>query len=267
MRYLVFLFTLILLTLPFSSVSGEVDVERSVSYYVRGLEILEDWRTEEDLDMAISQFNRAVEINPIYTNAYIELAYCYLKKYEMDPLTDEYFDVISSYVYNIVSLGTEFDEDYSDAYNIMGNAFEVKGDFAGAERFYSFATEMDSALGYKNLGNLYYRQGRYSNAVDSYLGAIELNPYDLTLYCKIVSASDGLGRRIDGYDDYNEICDVVKSYAPDYEYYLETGQDPSEARSEPEGSNQEPLGVPGFGAVSVALASVLAYFVFKKKKL
>ncbi len=60
-----------------------------------------------------------------------------------------------------------------------------------------FASDIDPAQTFINLGNEYYRSGRYSQAIDEYRRAIEVNPYSDEAHASMGMAYYRLGRRDD----------------------------------------------------------------------
>lgn len=278
MKYSILLALIIFLGIPFSVMGAEIDINGSISYYSAGSEFLYNWESDSDLIKAVYQFRKSVQLNPFFTQGYIELAYCYLKLYENNPVNEDYYNEIMTNSYKAIDLGSTFNENYSEAYRIMGNALQIRGDYDNAIKFYNFAIEKGSIYAYKDLGELYYTQGNYQECIRFYSNSIFLNPYNLDVYCKIVSASDNLGIKIERYDEYNSICQKGTELDQELSSLLEdnssanenTNNNTNDSEYNQENqttppSNTETKNTPGFEIPSVVIAAIIGYFLLRKR--
>nr|2AVP_A Chain A, synthetic consensus TPR protein [Methanothrix harundinacea 6Ac] len=66
----------------------------------------------------------------------------------------------------------------AEAWYNLGNAYYKQGDYDEAIEYYQKALELDprSAEAWYNLGNAYYKQGDYDEAIEYYQKALELDP-------------------------------------------------------------------------------------------
>jgi tetratricopeptide (TPR) repeat protein len=115
--------------------------------------------------LALTDFNKAIELNPSNIDAHLNRDILYLQQGDIDSAMADLNVVISL-------------EPSSKAYNILGTAFEFKGDFNNAISEYSTAIEMDpeNAAAYFNRGNLYSKHHYLDKALADADKAITLNP-------------------------------------------------------------------------------------------
>jgi Flp pilus assembly protein TadD len=183
---------------------------RAYGYYVqgRGYKDIYDAKAEaEDLNTAIRQYLKALELDPAYALAHAGLAEAYWTKYEdtRDPAWIEMArascaEAIRSdgrlapgYItLGIIEIGTgkyeeairELDQALSrdpesfDAYLQLGIAYQRLDDFAQAEKNFGLAIRSKpyNWLGYSYLGVLYFLTQRYDDAEKQFREVTELNP-------------------------------------------------------------------------------------------
>jgi len=141
-------------------------------YYDTGLDFL----GKKMYDEAIAAYQKAIELNPQYTNAYRYLGVAYRKK----GMNDE---AISAYKKAI-----ELNPQYTEAHNELGIAYYNKKMYDEAISAYKKATETNPQYvsAYSNLGLAYRKKGMNDEAIGAYKKAIEINP-------KYTLAHNGLG--------------------------------------------------------------------------
>ena len=151
-----------------------------------------------DYEMAISSYNKAIELDPEYTEAYNNRGSAYLQRGDYDAAISDFDKAI------------ELNPRFTDAYNNLGYVYDAKGDYAKAIQNYDQAIElnpMDADI-YINRGNVYVNKGDYDQAIKDYDKAIELNPqlaeayYNRGLACSIKGDYD---QAIKGYDKAIEL--------------------------------------------------------------
>lgn len=145
-----------------------------------------------DTDKAFKFLLHAVQINPLLSEANINLGNIYLKK--KMPL-----QAIEQYEKALRILGSD-----AKAINNLGTAYIQLGEYAKAESYYKTALSLDPQYVdvYRNLANAMQLQGRYTDAVSQLKVAVVLNPDDADSLLLL-----------------GQICRQIQQY-PDAEKYL-----------------------------------------------
>jgi tetratricopeptide (TPR) repeat protein len=134
----------------------------AIPYYNRGKELYE----KGDLDGAIGQYNKAIEIYPLHAEAYSNLAVALRAKGNLEGCIQH------------LQKALEINPRDAIAYYNLGNALLSKGDLDGAIRQYRNAIAIDPnmAEAYGNLGLAQYNKQDLAGATSSLSKSIKLNP-------------------------------------------------------------------------------------------
>jgi lipoprotein NlpI len=146
----------------------EIDPKYAMAYFNRGVVK----GIKDDLDGAVADYSRAIEIDPKYEDAYINRGVAKGKKGDLDGEIADYNRAI------------EIDPEYAVAYLNRGLAKRTKGDLDGAVADYSRAIEIEPeyAVAYSNRGNAKSEKGDSDGAVSDYSRAIEIDPKYAVVY-------------------------------------------------------------------------------------
>ncbi|WP_297766323.1 tetratricopeptide repeat protein [uncultured Muriicola sp.] len=159
------------------------------------------------IDKAISDYNKAIEINPRNGTAYFHRGLAYYDK-------GQYDDAISDY-----SKAIEINPKYGEAYNNRGLAYREKGQFDKAISDYNKAIELKYVESYINRGLLYYSKEEYDKAISDYSKAIELiNPKSAVDYRMRGYAYYLKGWIDEAISDYNKAMELDPKNATNYHY-------------------------------------------------
>lgn len=121
---------------------------------------------KKEYDKAISDYNKALELNPENEKIYIGRGVVYIMKEDFDKaITD--FDIA-------IKLNPEHDESYIN----RGVAYGGKGEFDKAISDFDIGIDLNphNDKAYTNRGNAYEDKGDYDKALSDYNKAIKLNP-------------------------------------------------------------------------------------------
>jgi len=152
-------------------------------------------------DIAIQEFNKALEINPKFFEAVNNRGLAYYEKGEFDLAISDYTKAL------------EINPAYDTAYYNRGNAY-ARGkrlyDLAIAD--YGKAIELNPryALCYLNRGNTLCLKGQYDLGILDYNKAIEINPEYPDVYLNKAVACESLGRKNEAIEAYKAFL----QYAP-----------------------------------------------------
>jgi tetratricopeptide (TPR) repeat protein len=162
--------------------TGTSGVAEARSLFAKGLtqtpyqlaqSALEKHEQEQSLQASIDFFNRAIELDPRYADAYAKLGEAYLLLYR---LTNRPADI--ALAAQNAARGRDLDDTRPSTWITLGMIEAQRGAFAEAER--SFGNAIDrgprSSLAYRELGRVQLRQQQMEAAEASFRTAIELEP-------------------------------------------------------------------------------------------
>jgi tetratricopeptide (TPR) repeat protein len=124
--------------------------ESAETYFKLGV----DSSQKGEYKKAVSDYNKAIEINPEFVVAYLDRGFTYSKMGEYEKAMSDYNKAI------------EINPRYAKAYYNRGFLYRKMGEYDKAISDYTKAIEIDSkySLAYYNRGNAYYYKGEYENA-------------------------------------------------------------------------------------------------------
>ena len=180
--------------------------ETSDAYQGRGVA----YRSEGKVDLAMKDFDKAIQLDPKNANAYNSRGNAYLDK-------RDYKDAIVDYTQAI-----KLSPNYSYAYDNRGDAYDDDGDYDNAIADYTKAIELDasSASFYNDRGIAYYHKKAYDNAIADYTKAIGLDPKYAAAYDNRGDANRDRGAADQAIADYTTAITLNPTNAV---YYFDRG--------------------------------------------
>jgi protein O-mannosyl-transferase len=123
-------------------------------------------------DLAIKNFNKAIELDPGYASAFNNRGATHNKKGQPDLAIQDFNKAIA------------LDPGYASAYNNLGTVYNNSGQSDLAIRDFDKAIELDpkDASAFNNRGAAYNNKGQPDQAIQNFNKAIELNPKDASAY-------------------------------------------------------------------------------------
>lgn len=179
------------------------------AYYFRG----NVYQEQGDIDQAIADYKKTIQINPNFTEAHNALASAldsrgltYLEKGDFDKAISDYTEAIKI-IPNEISY-----------YKSRGFAYDQKGDLDKSFSDYNKAIELNpsEAIAYFNRGSIYKNKGDFNSAIADYSKAIQINSNVGIYYaCRADAYLDknDLDRAI---ADYSTAIEIDSTYAPAY---------------------------------------------------
>jgi lipoprotein NlpI len=163
-------------------------------------------RDKGDLDGAISDYTRAIELDPNYVLAYRNRGDTKQQKSDLDGAIADY------------NRALELDPKYAIAYNNRGIAKQAKRDPDGAISDYTRAIELDPdyAIAYRNRGDAKQQKSDPDGAIADYNRAIELDPKYVYAYGSRGYAQFLKGGLDAAIADYTRAIELDPKYAPPY---------------------------------------------------
>ncbi len=194
-------------------------IEDARKYY----EIANDYFDRGDYDKAIENYNMAILLNPLFSEAYFGRALCYYKLKDFDKAIQDYTKAI------------ELDPKNPIIYNNRGDAYYRKQQFGEAIKDYDKAIMLNPNYmkAYYNRGLCYASLEQYDKAVDDFKKVTELKP-------DFPEAWHLLGL---AYEYSNDIDNAIRAY----QKALELRPDFAEAKAHLEGAKSKKEGGGGGG--------------------
>jgi len=165
------------------------------------------WMGKGQLDRAISNFNKALEIDPRYAEAYNDRGVAYANK-------GQYNEAISDF-----DKALQITPRDAEVYNNRAVAYELKGQHDRAISDYNKALQINPRLAeaYSNRGNVYARKGLYDQAIADYNKALQINPKYAKAYNNRGAAYNKKGQHEQAITDYTQAIEIDPRYAHAYE--------------------------------------------------
>ena len=140
---------------------------------------------KERFERAIEYFDKAIEQNPNFTEAYYYRGSAYLNIGAACQNTKKYDCAIKD-----LDEAIRLNPKYEEAYNVRGLVYHHKGEYGCAIKDFDRAVELnrDYADAYNNRGVVYRDKGEYDRAIQDFNRAIELNRDYADAYCHRGSA-------------------------------------------------------------------------------
>jgi tetratricopeptide (TPR) repeat protein len=158
---------------PFYMRLLEIGVDFKEAQFVRPIDVDYTYRgishlKKEQIDDAISDFDKAIELNAGFAAAYVYRGIAHYKQGQFDQAISDYDKAI------------EINPEYAEVYYNRGDAFGKQGQFDQAISDYNKAIEInpEHAEAYLGRGLAYDEKRRYNQAIADFNKAIELNPED-----------------------------------------------------------------------------------------
>ena len=160
----------------------------------------------DQIEPAISSYQRAIEINPECAEAYFNLGMILKDKGELDAAIANYQKVI------------KIDPNSAEAYHNIGIAVEANGDLAGAIKYLEKAVSIkpDCAKTYLNMGTILKEKGDLQAAIESYQKGIQIDPNAFEVYNSMGNAFLAVGDLIQALNSFRKAIKIKPDYAEAY---------------------------------------------------
>lgn len=176
-------------------------------------------RTKKSMNFAIQLFQRAIELDPRYADAYAGLGETYSSLYQDVERNEQWLD--KSIEASLKAL--MYDSTLPEAYAALGLGYYSKRMFDDAVTASKRAIELDpnNFLGYWILGRIYNNTDQYAEAMKQFQRVLELNPDFYSVYGDLQIVYGHLG-------DKEKYQQILHEGLKTYERYL--SQHPDDSR-------------------------------------
>lgn len=197
-----------------NSARYEGDKERQKRYQV-GCDYLDKGQYEA----AVNEFEEAVNVDPIYTEAHCDLARAYLglgKLEEAENSVKEALRLDHNYQQACALL-----ENVKQEYCTQGYVYIERNEYANAINLFLKASDIDpdDKEVWTNLGRAYYWIDDYKNATRCYQKSADIDPNDKTVYTNLGNAYYRMGAYVKAIDRFQKARNIDENCAKTC-YYL-----------------------------------------------
>jgi protein O-mannosyl-transferase len=155
------------------------------------------------IDGAIDQYQKALEINPNYVEARGNLGLALLQKGQMDDAIAEYEEAL------------KIDPTYAEGHDNLGTVLLQKGHANEAMTQYQKALEFNPnyAEAHYNLGFVLAQEGQTNEAIAQFQKALEINPYYASAYSSLGNALLQKGQSDEAIAQYQKALEINPDFA------------------------------------------------------
>jgi Flp pilus assembly protein TadD len=117
-------------------------------------------------DGAISEYQKALSINPNDVVVQARLGVCFQRAGRMEQAQRQY------------ELAVRMNPRYAEAWNNLGSSYHTRGEYNQAIKYYQKAIDNKPSLAaaYKNMGAAYFAQGRFEEGYRAFQAAFRIDP-------------------------------------------------------------------------------------------
>ena len=183
----------------------EIKPEFAAAYNNRGAAYYD----KGNFELAIEDYNKAIEMKPEFIEVYNNRGSVYYAKGQLEQAISDFNKAI------------EMNPRYTEAYNNRGTAYSDKGQLDNAISDYNRSIEINPkyAKAYNNRGNIYAEKGEFKLAICDYNKAIEINPTLFEAFINKAGACENAGLKKEAVDAYKTFIQYApNSYAPHIEH-------------------------------------------------
>ena len=177
--------------------------------YLQGVELLERWDKDDNVEVAISLFHEALSLDPNFALAYAHLSDGLRIRYALGG-DEAWLDEATEYAEHGVAL----DPESSFVQVSLGRIHAMRGNYDLAMAAMKRAVSLDpnDAIAASSIAGVYERLGRLDDADNSYRRALTLDPENLSIHYSYASFLADQSR----FDDAIQHGRTVIRIAPDH---------------------------------------------------
>ena len=166
--------------------------------------------TKRGVEYSIQLFEKAIELDPRYADAYAGASSAYGQMYQLFSRQERFREKAEELSFKALM----YDNNLAEAYRAMGLAYSLAGKFAEAEAASRKAIEIDPEdfLAYWSLGRIHFSQGNLPQALEQFRRVQELKPGFYAVYPYIEQTCRALGRVDEARAASRQVLDLLPDY-------------------------------------------------------
>ncbi len=174
--------------------------------YLRGRGYMLDYHKRENIDSAISAFNRALTLDPKYAEAYAALGKAYWLEYQEEPAS-QWVEKARSACDQAVAIAPKLAEGWA----CLGSVSRITGEYEKAVAHFQKATALDptSNDAFRGLAEVYQKLNRPAEAEATFRKAISLRPQYWAGYSWLGAFYYDRGRYADAANMFKEVITLA----------------------------------------------------------
>ena len=175
--------------------------------YLRGRGYLLDYHKHENIDSAISAFNRALTLDPKYAEAYAGLGKAYWTGYQETPGAAQWVEKARSACNQAVAIAPKLAEGWA----CLGDVDRATGEYEQAVAHFQKATVLDPTNddAFRGLAGVYQKLNRPAEAEATFRKAINLRPQYWAGYSWLGAFYYDRGRYADAANMFKEVITLA----------------------------------------------------------
>ena len=163
-------------------------------------------RKLQNHDAAIENYQKAIQIKPDYTDAYMNLGITLKNSGQLSSAVSTYKKIL------------DIKPDDAETYYNIGNTFQVNNDLDAAVEYYQKAinSQANYSEAYNNLGTTLMDKGELDSAIKNYRKALLIEPHDAEIYYNLGNALQDKGVLDEAIECYRVAIEIAPNYANAY---------------------------------------------------
>jgi serine/threonine-protein kinase len=185
---------------------GGTTVPSAYEYYMQGRGYLQRYEVTQNVDTAITLFNRALELDPKYALAEAGLGEAYWRSYEQTKDT-QWAEKAKKSIADAIALNDKL----AQIYVTLGMIQTGTGHFDEAVQNLQKALALDpiNSDAYRELAKTYQQMGRLKDAESTYLNAIAVRPAYWAAYNELGGYYYHLGRYAESEKEFRHVVELT----------------------------------------------------------
>ncbi len=145
-------------------------------YYLKGRNVLENWSTQSDLDIAVELFRQALIEDPNYAEAYADLGRAYFHKHGLGRSSSNWVDSAIVLVRKAIEINPNLPEAYLTRAMIFNSSAINVPEAAQKDLFKAYELDPNNSQALLYVGLYYFETGDFQQGIDMIIKSLEVEP-------------------------------------------------------------------------------------------